>query len=93
MGNVQIQIDEAVAKFLGDSHEQIERRACEMIVLELYRRNEISARWGAKMLGMEFLAFARWSGELGIPYFRMTAEEWQQEFRALERLERLDAQP
>jgi hypothetical protein len=35
---------------------------------------------------MEKFAFIRWTGELGIPFFDMTPEEWQEELRVLEKL-------
>lgn len=86
MSQIQINVDESVTELLGDSPEQIERTALEMIVLELYRRHEISVGRAAEILGLDLLAFIRWSGSLGIPYLDMTPEEWQQELRILDKL-------
>lgn len=86
MSRTQITLDEKVSALLGDSSEQIERAALEMIVLELYRRHEISAGRAAEILDLDKLSFIRWSGSLGIPYLDMTPEEWQQELRVLDRL-------
>lgn len=86
MSRTQITLDEEVSALLGDSSEQIERTALEMIVLELYRRHDISAGRAAEMLDLDELSFIRWSGSLGIPYLDMTPEEWQQELRVLDRL-------
>jgi hypothetical protein len=83
MSQIQIKLDEDVAEFLGDSPEQIERHALEMIVLELYRRHEISGGRAAELLGLDLLSFIRWSGALGIPYFDMTPEQWEHELRAI----------
>jgi hypothetical protein len=57
-----------------------------MIVLELYRRHETSGGRAAELLGIGRFDFIRWSGSLGIPYFDMTPEEWQQELRAIEKM-------
>ena len=86
MSRTQITLDEEVSALLGDSSEQIERAALEMIVLELYRRHEISAGRAAEILDLDKLSFIRWSGSLGIPYLDMTPEEWQQELGVLDRL-------
>jgi hypothetical protein len=86
MSTVQFEIAEDFASLLGDSPEHIERSTLEGIVLELYRRHEISAGRAAEILALEKFAFIRWSGSLGIPYIDMTPEEWQQELRVLARL-------
>jgi predicted HTH domain antitoxin len=86
MSAIQINLDESVAEFLGDSPEQIERNVLEIIVLELYRRHSISGGRAAELLNLDQLTFIRLAGAHGIPYFDMTPEEWQQELRAIERL-------
>jgi predicted HTH domain antitoxin len=86
MSQIHLEVEEDVAELLGSSPEQIERSALEMIVLELYRRRELSAGRAGELLGIDRFAFIRWSGALGIPYLDMTPEEWQQELRVLEKL-------
>ena len=86
MSQIQITVDESITELLGDSPEQIERTALEIIVLDLYRRHVISAGRAAEILNLDLLTFIRWSGSLGIPYLDMTPEEWQQELRVLEKL-------
>jgi hypothetical protein len=83
MSQIQITVDESVTELLGDSPEQIERTALEIIVLDLYRRHVISSGRAAEILNLDLLTFIRWSGSLGIPYLDMTPEEWQQELRAI----------
>ena len=83
MSRVPVLLDKDVTALLGDSPEQIERSALEMIVLELYRRHDISAGRAAELLHLDLLTFARWSGSLGVPYFDMTPEQWEQELRAI----------
>jgi Uncharacterised protein family (UPF0175) len=84
MNVIHLEVDEDLAELLGSSPEQIERSALEMIVLELYRRREISAGRAAALLGLDQLSFIRWSGSLGGPHLDMTPEEWQQELRAID---------
>jgi predicted HTH domain antitoxin len=57
--------------------------AKECVVLELYRRGAISSGKAAELLGMERLEFIRYSGRLGIPYFRLSAEELAGELQQL----------
>ena len=85
MSVIHLEIDDDFAELLGSSPEQIERSALEMIVLELYRRRELSAGRAAEFLNLDKFAFIRWAGEHGVPYFDMTPEEWQQELRAIDK--------
>ena len=73
----------SVTELLGDSPEQIERSALEIVVLDLYRRHVISAGRGAEILDLDLLAFARWSGARGVPYFDTDPEEWGNQLRAI----------
>ncbi len=85
MSVIHLELDEEFAELLGGSPEQIERNALEIIVLELYRRREISAGRATEVLNLDKFAFIRWAGERGVPYFDMTPEEWQQELRAIDK--------
>ena len=86
MNQIQITVDESVTELLGDSPEQIERTALEIIVLDFYRRHVISGGRAVEILKFDLLTFIRWSGSLGIPYFDMTPEERQQELRVLDKM-------
>ena len=84
LSQIQIEVDEDVTGLLGDSPEQVERRILEKIALGLYQRREISSGRAAALLGLDRFAFVRWAGSLGIPYFDMTPEEWEQELHLIE---------
>jgi len=71
-----------VLKSLGDPQQTIK----ECVVLELYRRGEISSGKAAELLGMSRLEFIQYSGRLGIPFFRYSPEELEAELRNLEGL-------
>lgn len=64
----------------------MQRRVRELIVLELYRRREITAGRAGKLLDLDRFAFVRWAGERGVPYLDMTPEEWQQELRVINKV-------
>ena len=83
MSEIRIALDEDVLRLLGESPEQVEHHALEIIVLELYRRHSVSAGRAAMLLGMDKLSFIQWSGSLGIPYFDLTAEELREELEIL----------
>lgn len=82
MGHIPVMVKEEVVELLGISGDELERSVLEGLVLGMYRRHDISARRAARLLDMEFMAFLRWTGEMGIPYIDMTPEEWQAELRA-----------
>jgi hypothetical protein len=84
MSQVQITLDASVTDLLGDSPEQVERAALEIIVLELYRQRKLSVGRAAALLGLDQLSFIRWSGALGVPFFDMTAEDLEIERQAIE---------
>ena len=85
MSQIQIEVDDNITKLLGDSPEQVSRHALVIIVLDLYRRHEISAGRGAEILELDEFDFIRWAGSLGIPYFDTTPEDWEQQLRAIEK--------
>ena len=84
MSRSRVLLDEDVIALLGESPEEIERGALELIVLGLYRRHAISAGRAAEILNLDTFAFIRWSGSLGIPYFDTTPEDWANQLRAIE---------
>lgn len=90
MNVIRFNIPDEVAELLGDSPEQVNRRALEIIVLQLYRGHDISAGRAAEILDIEKWTFIRWAGELGTPYFDTDPEDWENQLRALEKMDRPD---
>ena len=72
-------LDDELAVLLEQIQQPLEKAARETAVLELYRRGIISSGKAGELLGMERFDFVRYAGELGIPFFRMTKEEWETE--------------
>jgi hypothetical protein len=79
MRAVTLELDDDLIAVLQGLNPSVSRAVRELIVLELYRRAEISVGKAAELLDMPLLEFIRYSGTLGIPYIRMTGEEWEAE--------------
>ncbi len=59
----------------------------ELIVLELYRRRQISAGKAAELLEMERFEFIQYASRLGIPFIDMSPAEMDEELAQLNALE------
>ena len=81
-----LEIKDELAAVLKENGQPLSERATELIVLELYRRGDISGGKAAELLEMDRLEFIQYSGSQGIPYFRYTKEEWEQELKAAKEL-------
>ena len=55
----------------------------ELVVLELYRRRQISSGKAAELLGMERASFIQYASRLGLPFFDMTQQELDAEISRL----------
>lgn len=82
MSEVRVDLPPEVLELLRELGEP-PAAAKECLVLELYRRGLISSGKAAELLGMNRLVFIQHSGRLGIPYFRMSAQEWDDEVRRI----------
>ena len=65
----------AVLRELGEPVPMVK----ECIVIELYRRGLLSSCKAAEFLSMNRVAFIHDTGRLGIPFFRMTHDEWEED--------------
>jgi predicted HTH domain antitoxin len=84
MGGVKIEIEEPLAAILHQTNQPAQQAGREMIVLELYRRGTISSGKAGELLGMPRIDFIQHASRLGIPYFALTADEWEAEMASLE---------
>ncbi|MFM9105746.1 MAG: UPF0175 family protein [Chloroflexota bacterium] len=81
MSITNVPLDSEIVELLEADGDSLEQRLREITVLDLYRRAVISTGKGARLLGMDYLAFARFAGENGIPHFRYSPEELDEEVR------------
>jgi predicted HTH domain antitoxin len=84
MGSKILPLSDDLVKVLETLDQPLERAALELMVMELYRREKISSGKAAQLLGMPKLDFIQYSGELGIPFFRMDLGELEREVRMIE---------
>ena len=79
MGAVQVQLDSDLVELLEELRLPVKEAARELIVLELYRRGELSSGKAAQLLGMRRDEFIKYASERGIPYLQLTPEELRRE--------------
>lgn len=75
MAGIELYLDEDLVQALHAIGQPVEQVARELIVLELYRRDLITSGKAAELLGMPRTQFIEYAGELGVPYFRLSAAE------------------
>ncbi len=84
MSTVTIELERELVELFYPLHLRPEDVVKEVVVLELYRRREISSGKAAELLGMERFEFVRYAARLGIPFFDMDEEELNNEVRRAE---------
>ncbi|MBU0512531.1 MAG: UPF0175 family protein [Chloroflexi bacterium] len=85
MSMVTLELERDVWDLVRPIYQQPSETLKEIVVLELYRRREISSGKAAELLGMERFEFTRYASRLGIPFFDMCEEEFVDEaHRAIE---------
>jgi predicted HTH domain antitoxin len=75
MSSITVELDKELAFLLHTTPGRMEDKLKEYLVLELYRRHEISSGKAAELLGMERFEFVRYASRLGIPYLDMDEQE------------------
>jgi predicted HTH domain antitoxin len=86
MSGIQVDLEPDLVALLHQLNQPVKRAARELIILELYRRGAISSGKAAQLLGMSRWEFIHYASHLGIPYFEMTEDEWENERRGSEAL-------
>lgn len=83
--SLTISIPDDVAGVLGATAGERERRACEVLALELYREGKISAVSGARFTGMDVVSFQGLLDDHGIPR-GYSVKDLHDDLAALDRL-------
>ena len=71
-----VMLDDELATLL-EQEKPLDQAARETIVMDLFRRGKISTGKACELLSVDRVVFARRAAELGIPYFQMTKEDWE----------------
>jgi predicted HTH domain antitoxin len=79
MSTVQLELGQELLELLESLDRPVEQSARELIVLELYREGRIAAGKAAEFFGMGRSDFLQVASQVGVPYFEMTTQEWNEE--------------
>lgn len=79
MSMVTIELDQELMDLFHPLQGSPEDLLKEYLVLELYRRREISSGKAAELLGMERFEFVHYASRLGISYLDMDERELETE--------------
>jgi predicted HTH domain antitoxin len=86
MSTINLTVDDDVVSLLRRDDQPLDQTARELIVMDLYRRGMLSGGRAAEILGMDLREFMRRADDLGIPYFKYSAEDLEAEWRASQEL-------
>lgn len=78
---IDLQLDPAVWDVISAQYDDPSDAVREIVVLELYRRHEISSGKAAELLGTTRVDFIRRASDAGIPFFDMDGSELDDEVR------------
>jgi len=82
MSALVVNLEPEVVELMHGPGGRVEDTLREYVVVELYRRRQISSGKAAELLGMERFEFVRYSSRLGIPFFDMDDHEMESEIAA-----------
>jgi predicted HTH domain antitoxin len=82
MSMVTVELEYDLVNLFHDVREHPREKLKEYLILELYRRHEISSGKAAEWLDMERSEFIRYAARLGVPYIDLDEIELQEEVRA-----------
>jgi predicted HTH domain antitoxin len=79
MSVVQVELGEELPELLQSLDRPVQQSARELIILELYRQGRVAAGKAAELFGMGRSDFLQVASKVGVPYFEMTTQEWNDE--------------
>jgi predicted HTH domain antitoxin len=71
-------LDDELAK-LVEQEQALDQATREALVMSLFQRRKISSGKACELLGLGRMEFVRRAGELGVPVYLTTEEEWEHE--------------
>lgn len=86
MNSIKLNLEDDLTALLRQSNQPVGETVREFVVLELYRRGAISSGKAAQSLAMARWDFIHYASRLGVAFFDMNAEEWQNEKAQIESL-------
>jgi hypothetical protein len=86
LGSTNIAVRDDLAALIRRPDRPLAASVHEGLVLHLYATGVISSGKAAELLEMDRFAFIPYASHLGIPYYRMSGEEWEAEEKVWEGL-------
>lgn len=86
MSVINLNLEDDLTALLHESNQPVQKTVHEFVVLELYRRGAISSGKAAQSLDMSRWDFIHHASRLGVAFFDMTGDEWQNEKNQIESL-------
>ncbi len=87
MSMVTVELEHDLVNLFHDVRGQPQEKVKEYLILELYRRREISSGKAAEWLNMERGEFIRYAARLGIPYIDLDETELEEEIQVARRVQ------
>jgi predicted HTH domain antitoxin len=84
--NQPLQLDARLADQVRLLGRPLEEMVPALIVLELFRRGQLSSGKAAELLDMGRLEFIRYAARMGLPYFDLTEAAWAAEIEQMKPL-------
>ena len=82
-----VELNSDLVRFLRPLSDRPLREVTEeLLVLELYRRHQLSSGKAAELLGMSRWEFIHYASRQGIPFFDLAEDEIDEEFARVQRL-------
>lgn len=85
MATVEIEIPEIILEN-HPSLEEIKKELFENLVIDEYRKGNLTIRESAKLLGLTYVDFMTFLGERGISFCNASREELEEDFETLKKL-------
>lgn len=86
MSQQTIELNDELLAVLDGLNQPVRQSIPQLVVLELYRRGIVSSGKAAEWYGLSRAEFISHASQLGIPFFDMTASEWESERQSAETL-------
>jgi len=86
MSQQTIELNDELLAVLDGLNQPVRQSIPQLVVLELYRRGIVSSGKAAEWYGLGRAEFINHASQRGIPFFDMTASEWESECRNAETL-------
>jgi hypothetical protein len=93
MRTITLRLDDVLAAVVDKVADDPAALAREALVLELFRRHDVSAGRAAHTLGISLEAFMKLASSRGIPVIDTTPEQWDVELAAIEAMTAAAAAP